>query len=278
MRPRDALGPRAMALVAVLALALALVAAPAASRTDPVCAATSGPHAGLVVDTGSRVLEYCVALDAGTVSGLHLIELAHAQYGLSYGFGLGGLAVCRLDGVGPAGDDCFADYPDYWGYWHGNGHGGWTWASTGAGEAKVGDGDLDGWSWGAGDSGTNHPAPPSTTIDAVCPPAAARSTATSPPTRASTAAASPTQAAKPTTAASPSARPTATRTRRPSSPSPTLETSAETATARTRAAAPPATPSSGGGLPTGLLAAVALAGLLGAGGWLRLRSRSRGAA
>jgi hypothetical protein len=275
MRGRGVLGLRAMALVAVLALAL--VAAPAASRTDPACAATSGPHAGLVVDTGSHVLEYCVALDAGTVTGLHLIELAHAQYGLSYGFGLGGLAVCRLDGVGPAGDDCFADYPDYWGYWHGDGHGGWTWGSTGAGETKVGNGDLDGWTWGAGDSGTTHPAPPATTIDDVCTVAAPPS-ATPAPTRASSAAAAPpTHTAAPTTAAArPTVRSTATPPRRPPSPS-SLETSTEAETIRTRAAAP-APSSGGGGPPTGLLAAVALAGLLGAGGWLRLRSRSRGAA
>ena len=277
MRPRDALGPRAMALGAVLALAL--VAAPAASRTDPACAATSGPHAGLVVDTGSRVLEYCVALDAGTVSGLHLIELAHAQYGLSYGFGLGGLAVCRLDGVGPGGDDCFADYPDYWGYWHGDGRGGWIWAATGAGEAKVGDGDLDGWSWGAGDSGTTHPAPPSATLDHVCPPPASPSPTTAPTRPPSPAAVPSTRTAAPETRThTASARPTATRTRRPSSPSPSVERSTSPVSVQTRAAAPPAAPSGGGGAPTGLLAAIALGGLLGAGGWLRLRSRTRGAA
>ena len=31
--------------------------------------------------------------------------------------------------------DCFADYPDFWGYWHGDGDGGWTWAGSGAGSA-----------------------------------------------------------------------------------------------------------------------------------------------
>ncbi|MGZ4148878.1 MAG: hypothetical protein ACXVQJ_02435 [Actinomycetota bacterium] len=244
------------------------------------CAATSGPHAGLVVDTGSRVSEYCVALDAGSVSGLHLIELAHAQYGLSYGFGLGGQAVCRLDGVGPAGDDCFADYPDYWGYWHGDGHGGWTWAATGAGEASIGNGDLDGWSWGSGDSATTHPAPPGTTIDHVCPaPAAPSPTAAAPTDRPSPAPSTHTAPASPvSTTSTASARPTATHTRHTPSPEPTLAPSTAPTSVEVRAAAPVRPPSPGGGPPAGLLAAVALAGLLAVGGWLRVRSRSKGAA
>ncbi len=110
------------------------VGVPAAIGGAPACAATTGPHAGLVVVTDSGTDTFCVALADTEVSGLELIELAHAQGGLPYRFGNGGLAVCQLEGVGPSsGSDCFADYPDFWGYWHGDGAGGWTWASTGAG-------------------------------------------------------------------------------------------------------------------------------------------------
>ena len=91
-----------------------------------------------------------------------------AQHGLQYRLGFGGQAVCQLAGVGPTGGDCFADYPDFWGYWHGNGGGGWTWAGSGAASASIGDGDVEGWTWGSGDSGATHPAPPALSIDDVC--------------------------------------------------------------------------------------------------------------
>ena len=120
---------RRLAATLLVAAALLVVAMPAASGGAAACAAATGPHAALVVDTGSRSTAYCVALDAPTVTGIHLIQLAAAQHGLTYGLGFGGQAVCRLQGVGPAGDDCFADYPRFWGYWHGDGHDGWTWAS-----------------------------------------------------------------------------------------------------------------------------------------------------
>ena len=150
-----------------LALILLLPAfAPAAVGSAAACAAGS-PHAALVVDTGARTTTYCVELDAGIVSGIRLIQLASEQHGLRYQLGFGGQAVCQLEGVGPTGGDCFADFPDFWGYWHG-GPAGWTWASSGAGGASVGDGDVEGWSWGSGDSGANHQAPPATSIDDVC--------------------------------------------------------------------------------------------------------------
>ena len=113
-------------------------------------------------------------------SGLHLIELAHQQHGLAYAFGNGGLAICQLAGVGPGGSDCFAEYPNFWGYWHGSGSGAWTWASTGAGSARIGDGDLDAWVWGSGDTAATHPARPRLGLDDVCTPAPPPSPSSSP--------------------------------------------------------------------------------------------------
>jgi hypothetical protein len=155
------------AAVALAALSPAL--APAVTGGAAACAAGAGqPHAGLVVDTGGHATSYCVALDASSVSGIHLIELAGQQFGLQYGLGFGGQAVCRLNGVGPDGDDCFADYPLFWGYWHGSGDDGWSWASTGAGSARLSDGDRDGWSWGTGQSGDTHAPPPAERFDQIC--------------------------------------------------------------------------------------------------------------
>lgn len=159
---------------ATLAIAVAMaLGAPALGVLDgtvaPACAATQ-QRAALVVDTGTQARSYCVALGAAAVSGTDLIRLAHAQYGLDYRLGYGGRAVCRLDGVGVDGGDCFADFPDYWGYWHGDGSGGWTWASASAADWTVHPGDVEGWQWGTGEDATTHAMPPGTTEEDVCPP------------------------------------------------------------------------------------------------------------
>jgi hypothetical protein len=162
-----------MRFVRAVALCLALTApwlAPAAAGSAGGCAAEAAgtAHAALVVGTGSRTLTYCVALDGSTVSGIHLVQLAGDQFGLQYRLGFGGEAVCQLDGVGSRGGDCFADYPDFWGYWHGDGAGGWSWAGSGAGSSSVDNGDVEGWTWGSGDTGVTHPAPPALGFDDVC--------------------------------------------------------------------------------------------------------------
>lgn len=160
----------AIGLGVVFGLAGPIAGAPG-STVGPLvaCAADDGPRAVLVVDNGARVQRLCVALDAATVSGIHLVELASDQHGLSYALGFGGQAVCVIDGVGPTGGDCFAEYPEFWGYWHGNGSGGWTWASSGAASFRVGDGDVEGWVWGSGDTPSTHRAPPPTRATDVCP-------------------------------------------------------------------------------------------------------------
>jgi hypothetical protein len=243
------------------------VLGPVVGATAPACAAgAGGPHAGLVVDTGSRTLSMCVALDASTVTGLHLIELAGAQHGLAFGFGLGGAAVCRLAGVGPAGDDCFADYPEFWGYWHGDGHGGWSWSSAGGLDTRVGDGDLDGWVWGDGDTGGTHEAPPRAAIDDVCEPAPAPSPSTS----------APPGAPPPSTPAAP--RPSSTTSDRPTSAAAHASRTETPGAAATTTSSPDvvvaAAPVSGGGGPSaGLLIGLGLAAALAGAGALRLRTR-----
>ena len=154
---------------------LVLSAAVAAASLWPVAVAPAAcageaPRAALVVDTGESVLNLCVALPDGSVSGIELIKLASSQHGLSYKLGFGGAAVCNLAGVGPTGDDCFEQDPDFWGYWHGDGSGGWTWASTEAGSTTVTDGSVEGWAWGSGTGPGTHPAPPATRFADVCAP------------------------------------------------------------------------------------------------------------
>jgi len=149
-----------------ISFAVALGALAPAVAPGTACAA-SDSRAVLVVDTGSRVLEYCIEMGSNSVSGLDLIRLAGQQYGLDYNLGFGGKAVCRLAGVGVSGGDCFGDFPNFWGYWRGTG-GGWEWSSTGADNTTVRPGDVEGWSWGKGEDGSSHPQPPATDFSDVC--------------------------------------------------------------------------------------------------------------
>jgi hypothetical protein len=84
---------RPVAAAFVVFAALIPVTLPAVTGAAPACATATGPHAALVIDTGAGVRSLCVALDATTVSGIHLIELAGAQDHLSYGIGSGRQAV-----------------------------------------------------------------------------------------------------------------------------------------------------------------------------------------
>jgi hypothetical protein len=267
-------------------------------------AAYAQPHAALVVDTGARTTTYCVALDGGSVSGTHLIELASAQFGLDYRFGFAGRAICRLDEVGVDGDDCFGDYPDYWGYFHGNGASGWAWATGSAADHAVDDGDVEGWSWGAGDSGTTHPAPPVLSIDDVCDRVDSPSPSPSPPVPEPSpspsggggnggggtddgsgggggtddGASSGTATTAPSASVSspsPRTHPASGSPSAPagSSPAAAAPSSADPDVVRAAAAAPPAS----GGPPIGGLVTVAAIALLGLAGWFNLRRREGGA-
>jgi len=264
--------PVAAALVTVAALVP--VALPTVTGAAPACAVATGPHAALVIDTGAGTRSFCVALDASSVSGIHLIELAGAQDHLEYGFGSGGQAVCRLAGVGPQGDDCFADYPEYWGYWHGDGHGGWTWSASGAASARVGDDGLDAWVWGSGDSGATHRRPGPIGLDDVCVPVASPATSPS-PARSTPGAAIPSSG---TPSSSPDAAPSHPGTTRSVKPSNEgiMKTSppARPPTAGALAAGPGPPPASSGPGP-GLLIALVLGAALAGGGWLRARSSHR---
>jgi hypothetical protein len=238
--------------------------------TAPACAAATGPHAALVIETGTRDVQLCVALDAPSVSGTHLIELAGAQQHLAYAFGSGGQAVCRLAGTGPQGDDCFADYPDFWGYWRSDGGAAWTWSSTGAASTGVGDGDLEGWVWGSGDTGSTHARPPALAIADVC------VTPSPSPTAASPTAAAPTVA---THMGTTSSTPTATKTHAPPSPEPTVPPArtptGSTAAPSVLAAGEQGSPPASGGPGAGLYLALALGAALAGGGWLRVRASRR---
>jgi hypothetical protein len=280
-----------MRIRALLTLvALAAVGLPLSGGAPPACAAEAR-HAALVISTGHDVLRLCVALDAPAVSGLRLIELAHDQQGLSYRSD--GAAMCMLAGTGTMGGDCFGDYPNFWGYWRGDGSGGWSWSKSGAAATTVHPGDIEGWSWGSGDDGATHPRPPSTTLTAVC----------VPQKPAATPAPSPSGSARPQHAPSPTTPASAPSSTPPASPAPRtpgrhLERKKNSNKKRSAKpgkteARPEGSPSgsspspsalgadpaglggsAGGGFPVSGLGALVVAGGLLSGGWLLLRRRN----
>jgi hypothetical protein len=276
---------RARSLTIALGIVLGAIA-PVLSAPGIACAAAAsgGPHAALVVDTGQRATSYCVALDQASVSGTRLIELASEQYGFTYRLGFGGRAVCMLAGVGATGDDCFGGYPNFWGYFHGAGASGWTWASGSAADHTVGDGDREAWSWGASDSATTHAAPPPTTIDDACgvplSPDPSPSPSLSPP--ATPPSSSPTGGGASSNGGGSNAGgegggQTSEQSKTPgssASPSPTAAAPTSASPGVVRAAAALPQPSSGP--PLAGLAALGAVVLLGAGGFATLRRR-RGA-
>ena len=156
--------------LARVAAAASLVGGLLPLSSMPAACAAEGPSAVLVVDTENAGGEhrFCVALPDDSISGIELIELAAEQHGLDYRLGYGGNVVCVLAGVGYESDECLKEGPEFWGYWRGDGSGGWDWSSTGGRATRVEDGDVEGWSWGSGNDGSSHPEPPGTTFEAVC--------------------------------------------------------------------------------------------------------------
>ncbi len=150
-----------LALAVVLALGLlgSLVAAGGWELAWADGTGTASPRearAGLVVrfEDGSLV-ERCVVLDAPERSGADLLTLA--QLDPVFEHGSLGTSVCAIAGRGcqyPA-EPCWCrcQQPDtdcqYWAYFVLEA-GQWKYATTGAGDRIVRDGDVDGWAWTGG--------------------------------------------------------------------------------------------------------------------------------
>lgn len=135
---------------AVIATGIALVGA------EPAVAATPR-HIGVVVRyANGRVSAGCAKPSS---SGLAVLEEHHnVRTGTQQYSGF----VIQVDGVG-------ATRPDdthYWSYWHSNGHGGWTYAGSGAASSHPKAGTVEGWSYVNGQS--SAPRPPSHTYAALC--------------------------------------------------------------------------------------------------------------
>ncbi len=111
--------------------------------------AQTSNQAGLVVEFGDGSLfTACIAFEGEHISGYDL--LARSGLSLETAFDPSqGVAVCKIESDGCPSDDCFCQMPEYWSYWN-LGGGGWNYAGSGASTNRLGNGDVDGWSWGAG--------------------------------------------------------------------------------------------------------------------------------
>lgn len=163
-RTGRALGPWAPVIL-VLAALVAVGAGPATSG-----ATGSGPDAPaatsravVVIDSGTTRTATCVRFDEPHISGLEALQRSGATV-VHQTFGTMGGAVCSINGMGCPLTGCLTcKAPAYWNYFRAVGGGSFTRSGTGASTAKVRDGDVEGWSWGA-----NPAAPPLPTVDSVC--------------------------------------------------------------------------------------------------------------
>lgn len=152
---------------AVIALGLFLILA---ISTAAGLSAQEPNKAAVVVRLGEeQVTSLCVSFSEESLSGMDLLR----RSGLAVENkveGMGSL-VCSIENTGCPADDCFCqcsggDECTYWSYWRYQEEG-WTYARVGATQTKVGNGGIDGWSWGPG-SVTDAVAPPSVTFDQIC--------------------------------------------------------------------------------------------------------------
>jgi hypothetical protein len=181
-------------------------------------------RAGLVVQYGDgSVATACVRFAEEELTGLQLLERSGLPIVVQSG-GIGA-AVCKIgpDGCDYPAESCFCKRDGarsiYWAYYSLSG-GSWSYSNLGVASTRVRDGEVQGWAWGLGESGSGAQ-PPVLGIDAVC-------TAQAP---APTALASATATAQPAPTAEPSATATAQPAPATAQPAPTAEPSA-TATAQ----------------------------------------------
>lgn len=116
-----------------------------------------------------RIETRCVSFDEDEISGYELLQRAGLSLETRFE-GSGGI-MCRIEDVGCPTSDCFCECPGgdecvYWSYWH-LVELDWQYARLGATSYRVGDGDVDGWSWGPGNL-SSAVEPPLVTLEQIC--------------------------------------------------------------------------------------------------------------
>ena len=126
-----------------------------------VASAQSNNLTGLIIDFGNgNPAKYCLDTAGENLNGYDL--LIRADLPVAANHTAQGVAVCKIDAIGCAVDDCFCDSPpDYWSYWHLQDDQ-WVYAASGASTYQILPGSVDAWVWGDGSP------PPVTTLEQIC--------------------------------------------------------------------------------------------------------------
>lgn len=141
-----------------------------ASLAGGALAAQDDNRVAVVVDYGNgQTATRCVAFAEPEISGYE--ALSRSGLVVESEVQAGGAAVCRIDGVGCAVDDCFCacrggEECRYWSYWQQR-DGAWQYATIGAAQNRVSHGAVEGWTWGLG-SVTQALPPPDASFADVC--------------------------------------------------------------------------------------------------------------
>jgi hypothetical protein len=122
---------------------------------QPTVAEAATPHrAAVIVDTGASVYRVVITFTEDSITGIDALQRANADP-VVYTFNGQGGAVCRIFGVGrDAGPGCLGGQDGdsrYWAYFKAPaGTSSFKYATVGAGQSKVHDGDVEGWRFGTG--------------------------------------------------------------------------------------------------------------------------------
>jgi len=140
--------------------AMALLAGPAAA--DPIEIGSGGNQAGLCIAwKDGFMLEYLVAFEQSSISGMDLLDIAEANSDLfvtkvDYGWGImvDGLTYDSHSNIGYDGGE------NWWHYWiQDSGQTEWTSPFYGASDRVLYDGGMDGWIYGSAADPASVPAP-----------------------------------------------------------------------------------------------------------------------
>lgn len=127
-------------------------------------------RAALIVrESDQAVHAECIEFSESEISGLDLLQ--RSALDLQIDVQSMGAKVCSIEQTGCPSDDCWCQCKGggdcvYWSYWH-HLNGQWSYSQGGASMYSVGDGDVEGWSWGPGAVNQAIP-PPAISFEDVC--------------------------------------------------------------------------------------------------------------
>jgi len=138
--------------------------------------AQSPNKVGLVVRFGdSTVFTDCIEFTEAEITGEDVLDRSGLSVVKDLSYGLGA-AICKIEDDGCDYEHCFCQCTgeppcEYWAYYHLDPQTQqWVYSGMGASWHTVQPGDVEGWSWGAGDAGGSDVEPPLLTFEELCAP------------------------------------------------------------------------------------------------------------